>query len=40
VTDGCFYGEKGMFRVAPLLELKKLEAIFKSFEVIFATLSA
>jgi len=29
VTDGCFYGEKGMFRVAPPLELKKLEAIFR-----------
>ena len=28
VTDGCFYG-KGMFRVAPPLELKKLEAIFQ-----------
>jgi len=28
VTDGCFYG-KGMFRVAPPLELKKLEAIFR-----------
>ena len=28
ITDGCFYG-KGMFRVAPLLELKKLEAIFR-----------
>ena len=28
VTDGCFYG-KGMFRVAPLLDLKKLEAIFR-----------
>jgi hypothetical protein len=27
VTDGCFYGNKGMFRVAPPLELKKLEAI-------------
>ncbi|MEK7827329.1 MAG: hypothetical protein AAB299_06315 [Thermodesulfobacteriota bacterium] len=26
VTDGCFYGN-GMFRVAPPLELKKLEAI-------------
>jgi len=22
VTDGCFYGDKGMFRVAPPLELK------------------
>ena len=29
VTDGCFYGENGMFRVAPPLELKKLEAIFR-----------
>ena len=29
VTDGCFYGYKGMFRVAPPLELKKLEAIFR-----------
>jgi hypothetical protein len=29
VTDGCFYGEKGMFRVAPPLELKKLVAIFR-----------
>ena len=29
VTDGCFYGGRGMFRVAPLLELKKLEAIFR-----------
>ncbi|HPC33982.1 MAG TPA: transposase [Syntrophales bacterium] len=29
VTDGCFYGSRGMFRVAPLLELKKLEAIFR-----------
>jgi hypothetical protein len=28
VTDGCFYG-KGMFRVAPPLELKKLEIIFR-----------
>jgi hypothetical protein len=28
VTDGCFYG-KGMFRVAPPLGLKKLEAIFR-----------
>jgi hypothetical protein len=26
--DGCFYGN-GMFRVAPPLELKKLEAIFR-----------
>jgi hypothetical protein len=29
VTDGCFYGDNGMFRVAPPLELKKLEAIFR-----------
>ena len=29
VTDGCFYGNKGMFRVAPPLELKKLEAILR-----------
>ena len=29
VTDGCFYGN-GMFRVAPPLELKKLEAIFRT----------
>ncbi|HAR49510.1 MAG TPA: hypothetical protein DCR81_05300 [Smithella sp.] len=29
LTDGCFYGNKGMFRVAPPLELKKLEAIFR-----------
>lgn len=29
MTDGCFYGDKGMFRVAPPLELKKLEAIFR-----------
>ncbi len=29
MTDGCFYGNKGMFRVAPPLELKKLEAIFR-----------
>jgi hypothetical protein len=28
VTDGCFYG-KGMFRIAPPLDLKKLEAIFR-----------
>ncbi len=28
VTDGCFYG-RGMLRVAPRLELKKLEAIFR-----------
>ena len=29
LTDGCFYGNKGMFRVAPPLEMKKLEAIFR-----------
>jgi hypothetical protein len=29
VTGGCFYGDGGMFRVAPPLELKKLEAIFR-----------
>ncbi|MBM4272030.1 MAG: transposase [Deltaproteobacteria bacterium] len=29
VTDGCFYGNKGMFRIAPPLELKKLETIFQ-----------
>ena len=29
VTDGCFYGRNGMFRVALPLELKKLEAIFR-----------
>jgi hypothetical protein len=37
LTDGCFlrqaqdnvYGERGMFRVAPPLELKKLESIFR-----------
>jgi hypothetical protein len=28
VTDGYFYG-RGIFRVAPPLELKKLEAIFR-----------
>ena len=27
VTDGCFYGKKGIFRVAPPLELKQLKAI-------------
>ena len=26
LTDGCFYGDKRIFRVAPPLELKKLEA--------------
>jgi hypothetical protein len=29
LTDGCFYGDDGTFRVAPPLELKKLEAIFR-----------
>jgi len=29
LTDGCFYGTRGMFRVAPPLELKKLETIFR-----------
>lgn len=29
VTDGCFYGSRGMFRVAPPLELKRPEAIFR-----------
>ncbi|HPN09018.1 MAG TPA: transposase [Syntrophales bacterium] len=29
VTDGCFYGSRGMFRMAPPRELKKLEAIFR-----------
>ena len=29
LTDGCFYGDKRMFRVAPPLELKKLEMIFR-----------
>ena len=28
LTDGCFYGSAGMFRVAPPLELKKLETLF------------
>jgi len=28
VTDGCFYG-RGIFRVAPPLELEKLETIFQ-----------
>jgi hypothetical protein len=28
VTDGCFYG-RGMSRVAPPLDMKKLEAIFR-----------
>ena len=29
MTDGCFYGNKGMFRVAPPLELKKLLVPFR-----------
>jgi len=29
VTVGCFYGEKGMSRVAPPLELKKLGSLFR-----------
>ena len=29
ITDGCFYGDRGMFRVAPPLELKKLETLFR-----------
>ncbi|MEK6655153.1 MAG: hypothetical protein AABY92_08410 [Thermodesulfobacteriota bacterium] len=29
VTDGCFYGNGGMFRVVPPFELKKLEALFR-----------
>jgi len=29
LTDGCFYGDRGMFRIAPPLEIKKLEAIFR-----------
>ena len=29
VTDGCFYGDDGMFRVSPPFELKKLEALFR-----------
>nr|MBC8461531.1 IS91 family transposase [Deltaproteobacteria bacterium] len=28
-TDGCFYGEDGMFRVAPRFETKHLEEIFR-----------
>jgi hypothetical protein len=28
VTDGCFYGDGGMFRISPPFELKKLEALF------------
>ena len=37
VTDGCFYG-RGMFRVAPSLEMKKLEAIsrHKVFKMLLA----
>ncbi len=29
VNDGCLYGDNGMFMVAYLLELKKLESIFR-----------
>jgi hypothetical protein len=29
VTDGCFCGSRGMFRVVPPMELKKLEDIFR-----------
>ena len=29
VMDDCFYSNKDMFRVAPSLDLKKLEAIFQ-----------
>jgi hypothetical protein len=29
VTDGCVYGDKGLFRVALPMELNKLEAIFR-----------
>lgn len=37
VSDGCFYGQ-GMFRVAPLFELKHLEEIFrhKVFKMLFS----
>jgi hypothetical protein len=34
VTDGCFYGNKGIFRVAPRLELEKLLVPFR-IEAIF-----
>jgi len=30
LTDGCFYGHKGMLRVAPPLEVKKLEVSFNT----------
>lgn len=29
MTDDCFYGDGGMFRIAPPLELKKLETLFR-----------
>ena len=29
MTDGCFYGDGGIFRVSPPFELKKLEALFR-----------
>jgi hypothetical protein len=29
VTDGCFCGDGGMFRVSPPFGLKKLEALFR-----------
>ncbi|MBW6487419.1 MAG: transposase [Syntrophobacterales bacterium] len=35
VTDGCFYGNKGMFRVAPPLELKAKLNVHKKLEAIF-----
>jgi hypothetical protein len=35
VTDGCFYGNKGMFRVAPPLELKAKLHVHKKLEAIF-----
>jgi len=34
VTDGCFYGNKGIFRVAPRLELEELLVPFR-IEAIF-----
>ena len=34
MTDGCFYGNKGIFRVAPRLELEKLFVPFR-IEAIF-----
>jgi hypothetical protein len=35
VTDGCFYGDGGMFRVAPPLELKAKLNVHKKLEAIF-----